>query len=43
MNNFPLRQTLYRRAEYRKGVKTRIYLGLFIVICVTNLLYNLFH
>lgn len=42
MNNFPLRQTLYRRAEYRKGVLTRIYLALFIVICVANLLYNLF-
>ena len=42
MNHIPLRQTLARRAAYRNEVKSRIYIGLFIVTCLANLVYQLF-
>lgn len=42
MNNLPLRQTMARREDYRNEVKTRIYIGVFIVTCLANLVYQLF-
>lgn len=43
MNNPLLNQSRARRAEYRNEIKLRIGLGLFIVICLANLLYQLFN
>jgi hypothetical protein len=43
MNNPLLNQSRARRDEYRNEIKLRIGLGVFIVICLANLLYQLFH
>jgi hypothetical protein len=42
MDHIPLRQTQARRLDYCEGVKQRLYLGLFIVTGLANLVYQLF-
>lgn len=43
LHNPLLNQTRAKRAQYRNEIKLRLGLGLFIVICLANLVYQLFH